>query len=204
MSETGTNIVEGFRTLRVFCHEVAKMLRTADGMMEDADWTSAGNRTVDKTSRAIGEPDDWLPSLFVRCYENDDYPDLVAFVSVILRDPVVDNETEIDEALISAGYIEFEDGKEVASLDWAARAGVGHGWMGDKDGTRKDDGTLYSVNPKDDEECWDEKEWKGVARFNTFAHPLDEITSAGLLKEKVVQPLLEMLSQHGSQAGNSP
>jgi len=67
----------------------------------------------------------------------------------------------------------------------------------------KDDGTLYSVNPKDDEEYWG-KDWKGVARLNTFAHPLDEITSAGLLKEKVVQPLLEMLSKHGSQARNSP
>lgn len=52
-----------------------------------------------------------------------------------------------------------------------------------------------------------ECQWRfqeGVAKINTFAHPLDEITSAGLLKEKVVQPLLEMLSKHGSQAGNSP
>ena len=202
MSETATNIVDGFHTLRVFCHQLAKMLRTADGMMEEAEWTSAGNRAVGSTSKVIGEPDEWLPSQFFRGYENEDYPDFVPFVSVILRDPVVDNETEIDEALISAGHLEFEDGKEVSSLDWAW-AFLAHAWMADEDGTRKDDGTLYSVNPIEDE-GWGEKDWKGVARVNTFALPLDEITSAAALKEKVIQPLLEMLSQHGSQAGNSP
>jgi hypothetical protein len=197
MSETATNIVEGFRTLRIFCHELAKMLRTADGMMEEADWTSAGNRAVGSTSKVIGEPDEWLPSQFFRGYENEDYPDFVPFVSVILHDPEVDNETEIDEALISAGYLEFEDGKEVGSLDWAW-AFIAHAWMGDEDDTRKDDGTRYSVNPEEVE--WDKKAWKGVARVNTFALPLDEITSAAALKEKVIQPLLAMLLQHGSQA----
>jgi hypothetical protein len=170
-------------------------------MMEDAEWTSAGTRAVGSTSKVIGEPDEWLPSQLFRGYENEDYPDFVPFVSVILRDPVAANETKIDEALISAGYLEFEDGKEVASLDWAW-AFLAHAWMGDEDDTRKDDGTRYSVNPKEVE--WDEKFWKGVARVNTFAHPLDEITSAAALKEKVIQPLLGMLSQHASQAGNSP
>ena len=46
MSDTAKNIVDGFRTLRTFCNEVAKMFRTADGMMEDGDWTPTGNKAV--------------------------------------------------------------------------------------------------------------------------------------------------------------
>jgi len=46
MSETATNIVEGFRTLRIFCHELAKMLRTRrwhDGRRRvDVGWNQGG------------------------------------------------------------------------------------------------------------------------------------------------------------------
>lgn len=37
MSETGRNIVDGFRELRKFCGEAALLLKTADGLMQDAD-----------------------------------------------------------------------------------------------------------------------------------------------------------------------
>lgn len=196
MSETATNIAEGFRTLRVFCGEVAKMLRTADSMMDDADWAPAGNKTVGRTSQSIEKPGEWLPHQFFRCYENEDYPDLVPFVSVIVSDREDEAVTGIDNALISGGYLEFEDGKEEASLEWAW-ACVSHAWMGEEDGSRKDDGTGYSVNPVEE---WGQKYWKGLKTVKTFARPLDDITSAAALKEQVIQPLLDMLSQHSSPA----
>ena len=192
MSDTARNIVDGFRTLRAFCTEAAKMLKTADGMMEDGDWTPTGNKAVSSTSRLIGEPDSWLPTEFFRYYEHEDHPNFLPFVSVLLHDPEPENETVINEALISAGYIEFEKGTEYSLKDWywVCRS---HLFMGDEDGNRKDDGTCYSVNPH--EEDFSEKDWIGVSKANTFAYPLDDITSGDVLKEKIVQPLLGLLPQ---------
>jgi hypothetical protein len=190
MSESAKNVVDGFRTLRTFCGEVAKMLKAADGMMEDGGWTPTGNRAVSYTSRVIGDPDRWLPTEFFRYYEHEDHTDLLPFVSVLLHDPEPENETVVVEALISGGYVKFEDGSEHAlkDWDWVCRS---HLFMEDEDGNRKDDGAHYSVNPQ--KEAWSEKEWIGAVKVNTFAHPLDDIESTEKLSEKIVQPLLDML-----------
>ena len=168
------------------------MLKTADGMMEDGDWTPINKRAVSRTSQAIGEPDSWLPTEFFRYYEHEDYPNLLPFVAVSLHDPEVENETVINEALISAGFVEFEEGTEYALGDWywVCRS---HLFMGDEEGDRKDDGARYSINPHEKE--WSPRDWIGAKKVNTFAHPLDVITSSEDLKQKIVQPLLDLLSQ---------
>ena len=67
----------------------------------------------------IGDRTSGCRASFFAVTRMKDYPDLVPFVSVIVSDPEEEEETVIDEALISAGYIEFEGGKEVVSLEWA-------------------------------------------------------------------------------------
>ena len=40
MTDTGRNIVNGFRELRDFCREVALLLKTANGCMKEHNWTA--------------------------------------------------------------------------------------------------------------------------------------------------------------------
>lgn len=193
MSDSAKNVVDGFWTLRTFCGEVAKMLKAADGMMEDGNWTPIGNRAVSYTSQVIGDPDRWLPTEFLRYYKHEEHPDLLPFVSVLLHDSEPENETVVTEALISGGYVTFEDGSEHALKNWywVCRS---HLFMADEDGNRRDDGTQYSVNPQKEKEEWGD-DWGLAVKLNTFAHPLDDIASADELKKKIVQPLLDILPQ---------
>ena len=85
MSETGRNIVDGFRELRKFCREVALLLKTADGFMQEGDWTPIPRTTVvGSVSGRLDSPDYWLPTEFSRYYKHDQFPHLLPYIAVLL------------------------------------------------------------------------------------------------------------------------
>ena len=187
MGETGKNIVDGFRTLRKFCNEVSIMLKTADGMMEDANWMPISNKTLDTTS-VISNPDWWMPYELFRYYQHDEFPHLLPYIAINLDDPLKDeNDIVINEALVSAGMIDYGSGNNYQDFEyWFCRA---HLFMED----REDNGKLFFIDNPHQE--WEDKEWVGAIKVTTFAHPLDTITNSDILKSKIVQPLIDAIQR---------
>lgn len=197
MSNTGTNIVDGFRALRDFCKEVALLLKTATGLMDDEGWTVTKPDAVFEGKRDIGRPEWWLPYEFCRFFENSAFPDRLPFIAVNLDDPDK-NEPPVTIALLSAGCIIFEAGKQRVKVEHTlARF---HLFMGHK---RKDDGTLFVSEPPTEPEEWD---WEGkgitppgIFRFTTFGYPLEEISDRNL-RQKIIEPLLKLIEDEAEHA----
>lgn len=192
MSESGKNIVDGFREIRIFCKEVSLMLITADGFMKEAGWIPwPRSSVIGNRSGAVDEPERWFPYEFSRFYKKTLSKRVLPFIAVLLDDPCIEeNKTLMSEALLTAGYIDYGE-KEAEIWDyWYSRS---HLFMAKKEGNRLDNGKIYSALTQD---IWNEDEIKGGAvRVVTFAFPLDEITDGNSLKNKIVQPLLNELNK---------
>jgi hypothetical protein len=181
MCETGRNIVNGFRELREFCNQVSLLFRTADGLMLQAEWRPIPRSSVvGSGSGAVDAPDWWLPFDLSRFYRHGDFPHLLPYIVVNLDDPEKENETEIDEALLSAGWLDYGVGKKCESWDyWYCRAHLY--WE-----SRDDSGKLTTLtNPK----SWDFP--SAITKVSTFAYPLQEITTPDMLNKRIVQRLLD-------------
>jgi hypothetical protein len=195
MSETGRNISNGFATLREFCKNVALMLKTADALMDRHCWGLAAPLAYSNTSRSIDQPEIWLPSEFCRFYKNPQHSHLLAFIAVNLCDPVKANVTIVDEALISAGWFEWQAGKEPKDWDyWYCRAHIFR-----KD--RQDNGTVISSDDPCQQVC---RNFSGeVTKVTTFAYPLDSVTSSETLQKVIVNPLITEIANRSSSANRS-
>ncbi len=143
MNETGKNIVEGFRELRKFCNDVASLLQTANGMMEKEGWQYILKKgtTAVYGSQKLDASEEWLPETFFCFYKNESRSNLLPFISVVIGDSV--GEVQIDEALITAGWIDYGPGVDAVEK-WKKdySASYLHVWMDSrkKDGNRTDNG----------------------------------------------------------------
>jgi hypothetical protein len=186
MSETGKNIVDGFRQLREkFCGNASVLFMTADQMMKEAGWSPIPRTGVyGNLSGAVDAPGLWLPTEFFRYYKNSKAKHFLPYIAILLDDPYKENQSVIEQALLSAGWIDYGTGNECKNWEyWYCRC---HLWTDD----REYDGKMYKHKPKND---WDEPS-VFAAKATSFAHPLDKITSSAILKEKVVEPLLKEIS----------
>ena len=186
MSETGRNIVDGFRQLRDrFCRNASVLFVTADQMMKEGGWTPVPRTGVlGNLSGAVDSPGCWLPTEFSRYYRHSGKKHLLPYIAILLDDPVKDNGSVIEEALLSAGWVDYGAGNECKN--WSYYYSRCHLWTGD----REYKGKMHRHKPKTD---WDEPSILAV-RATSFAYPLDKITSSATLKEKVVTPLLDGVS----------
>lgn len=178
MSRTTEDIVKCFNQLRDFCREVSTLLATADTLVGDKGWISAcGSRAVADRSDASYYPLKWIPAAFARLYVNNDRPNILAFVTVIVGG--YEEKEKISEALVSGGWLEYAPGTVIGN-DWYWWYTRWHSWIID----RQDNGKLYPrvvTKPK---------QAPGVLKVTTFAYPLDVITSGEVFKEIIVDRLL--------------
>lgn len=194
MSESGKNIVDGFRVLRKFCNDVSLMLTTANGLMREGGWTRVSKRTPAVETRGdLDDPNCWLPDAFFCFYEHDQIPHLLAFVAIHVDDLQTQDPSLVTEAVVSAGCLDYGAGTN-AKGDWGKdySACYSHLWVKN----RVDDGTVFSGDAVE-LYGWDDTS-VGAVKVTTFAHPLDEITSSQTLKQKIVQPLLAAISKEAS------
>lgn len=182
MNETSRNIVDGFRTLREFCRQVALLLTTADTLMQERGWESRlGSRALGYQSKSIKEPKFWLPSFFGRFYKTQKYAHLLPFISVLIEN--LKNPKLINEAMITAGWVDYGVGNKCGVWKpWFCRW---HLWMTD----REDDGQLHKQDPRKEWKRWSKSVPEGVVEGVTFGYPLDVIVSAQALEEKIVERL---------------
>lgn len=131
-------------------------------------------------------PDAWLPTDFSRFYEHEGFPHLLPYVAVLVE-YVFDEPSHIEEALLSAGWVDYGVGN--AAENWEYHFCNWHLCMQD----REDNGKLCSEDPW---QTWkDERPPAGVVKATTFAYPLDQIASSETLNAKIVQRLLAEMSK---------
>ena len=190
MNENGINIVNGFRTLRKFCGQVSLLLTTADGLMQELDWRqAAGSTAIADLSKSVHSPDGWLPCYFCRFYEHSEYKHLLVFISVLVEE--IEQPELIDQAIVTAGWIDYGVGNKRG--DWQYWFSQWHLWMSEPthDGRLREDDTRVE---------WKTNAPKGVLKAATFAHPLDEITSGDVLKERIVTRLVAEIDKAGQES----
>lgn len=196
MTESAVNIVAGFRTLRKFCESVGELLDNANELMKEEGWKPIKKIPVFEVCSDLESANTWLPDTFFCYYTHAEHQHRLPFVAVLLDDLIDDDPDPncVKEPLISAGWADYPIGsnakKELGDEDF--RIHYGHLWLGN----RRDDGTVSSGDAKnllEDEE--DEDVVSKVVEITTFAHPLELITDSESLKQKVVQPLLNLLSK---------
>lgn len=192
MSETAQNIVQCFDQMRGFCRNVAILLSTCDTVLGDNGWQpQGGSRYVTDRSDSSSYPHKWIPAGFGRLYLNDVRPNVLAFVCVLVGR--YDDPSRIKQALLSAGYFEYEEDSVVGNRwdYWFARW---HSWMPD----RTDNGEWCLQQTEKLKKDHD------IERVRTFALPLDEVTSGGALKEKVVDRLLANIAEEVKAVESRP
>ena len=188
MTDSHENLVAVFRSLRVFCNDVSKLLQVATARMADKGWCPTQPTAVFESSRAIDRPNVWLPYEFCRFYACPQVPELVCFVAVNIGYPK--DAFPMINALLSAGCITFDSKQKcVETSHWMARW---HLFMDD----RTDNGMIFRDEPP---KAWKAEEgWPppaGIIKVETFAYPLVEIKDGETLAEKIIAPLMKLVKE---------
>ena len=108
-------------------------------------------------------------------YKNEQYPQLLISISVLLDD--FDGKNEIKEPLISAAIFDYSPKDEIDNWDyWYSRLHL-------SSPTRRDDGEFEAYDPN---KRLDEKNKHPVNTIHSLAIPLVEIKHSKCLNDKVI------------------
>lgn len=185
MSNDGENILKLVKQMRQLCEQISLLLRTSDEQMTKADWNSETNTAIADSSSSLLNPAYWIPIVVFRFYKHKDYPNRLAYVSVLLDDHW-DREYTIKEPLVTAGF--FDYGRANVSDDWEYRYARFYGKLL-KDRGLKADGQPFHFEkmmlPSDKQGNFEGGE--------VFALPLVSITNANDVESRITNKLLNLL-----------
>lgn len=190
MSSDGENILKAIKQTRSICEQISLLLRTLDEQMKKGDWNSEGNLAIVETSTSILQPMQWVPSDIFRFYRNEDYPNRLAYVSVLLDDDKW-REYTIKEPLVTAGFFDYghvKVGEQGGNwLYWYARY---YGYLAKEKGLSPD-GQPFHFDPRTARTG----DWGKFESAEVFALPLTSITNARNAKSMITDKLLELLKE---------
>lgn len=184
---TGPELLQSIRGVRNFFADLSGLLRASDALMGERSWEAVGDATcLFWNSASVEKGTYWIPRVAARHYVCPNHtPRTVAIVSLLIDDFEMDY--ELKEPVVAAAYFVLRD--DIPSDQcWMDR------WHACWCGYRKVplDGSPYTVDTSD-------KLWKPAHRFKhmqVFGRPLVEITNQVLLQEKVIDPLLALVSSY--------
>lgn len=193
----GSELLSNLKGTRKFFSDLGRLLTAADGIMNEKGWESNGDSSCTFwTSASVSKGSLWLPRVAARHYVCPEHaPKTVAIITVILDDH--DLGFTITEPFVSASYFVLMDEIPESNcfLDkWHAL------WGGYREITL--DGTPETVND-------DDEHWKPSNRFKhmrVFGRPLLEIGNQESLLERIVNPLIGLVSAYhkpGEVSGKS-
>lgn len=186
MSEDGKNILKAIKQNKKFFEEVALLLKTSDEQMLEKGWYADGNAAIYDMSKSLNEPQRWIPYYLFRIYFNDEYENILAYISILLDDDVWGN-YKITEPIITAGYFDY-GGNEVDYEPWITK------WYGYWMEKGREDGIIYEAKKNWKTEFAEKFDWKVHFEFyKFFGIPLTLITNASELESKIVNRLLDMI-----------
>lgn len=200
---------ESFRNITTFFEEIAIILRDCDRLMGENGYTIFSNRNktlaVYEMSKSLENPKGWIPSYVGRAYvleddfEDNSYSD-IKFISIFLRygsGGTHDVEMVNNIPLIVAGVIYVNNPDEYKFEPWDSKSWFWkdnsdydkyqsdeyHRWI---NADAKADGTVVKLYPSND------PDWANVKKLLTFAYHLEDIKSTKILKEKIVDKIIEI------------
>ena len=183
----GKELLESIKSLRNFMGDISQLLITADGLMGEESWEPLwGSSCLGDMSYHVSMGHKWMPREAWRPYKNTElYPNVIAIITVFLDD--YQREYRLNEPIVSASYFVFSEDKEEGDIKldfWHTRC---FGWC-----KTPPDGTQDSIDKY-------KPEWKanyGWNHMEAFGWPLVEITNETSLKDRIIDPLLEMIDKH--------
>ncbi|MEZ6070531.1 MAG: hypothetical protein R3C10_09720 [Pirellulales bacterium] len=187
-------IAQTFGELRHTCEGIATLLRTADEIVSRQGWISlqAGRRTSYSGSDALLSPTYWLPRRFFRYFSCKERTNLLAYVAIVF-DPPVSMNPDGGTTILTAGILQYESAAgwnveldEYSIFDW-------HLYRQDR--TYHGHATPHAVPF-----AWNvptlpmalEVEANKVRVAATVGRPIHEVSTAEILKNDVIDPLLAL------------
>jgi hypothetical protein len=197
---SGPNTLAALRQVRGLMEQVSKMLLSADEMMKAGGWLQRlGNTAIVNGSYTVGTPTGWMPYEIFRFYRHAQDPALQIVVPCITVQLDGENRGKaITEPLICAIAYEYEStgaiptGATLYNTDW---------WHLAID-SRTDDGARVVVEPAIQ---WPTDDLsQRIKRMQSFARPLVAIHDGAALRDLIVQPLLDILSEIKAANSSTP
>jgi len=181
MSEDGKNIMAMIKQMGTLFDNVQKLLMTIDDKMNEKNWEALNNTVMSERSGSIQNPQKWLPDVLFRHYKNNDYKNLLVFISILLNDDQF-GEYTISEPYLSIGFFDYVNEVDVPEY-WHAR------WFGYFIKKVEDNKIIdsYPGWEKDRKAKYPFKHWK------CFGLPLTDITNDKDIEQKIINPLLSIL-----------
>lgn len=180
-----------FNCLRHLYRQGQQLLLDSDRLLGDRGWEPVSGTGPAEFSYSITAPDKWYARWAARFYlpqstleaETDECSvETMLFVSIQFAS---DHDTDVDEPLISAGYVLFS---ERLALDQARKAWGNSYWLCKSGlyGEPMPDGTGWRE--------WDPSRWIQLAQcVRAFTVPLYSITSSDALDKLVIDKLVSAL-----------
>lgn len=190
MSNEGEEISKLFKTARQICDQIGLLLRTADEQMLKNDFKSESNTALEGISYSILNSSQWVPTYAFRYYRHKDNPKLLAFISVLMDDDVVERHYSVKEPYVTAGILSFNKSNVPLSGNyWLAKY---FGYML-KNSQAIADGTVYQSEPYTEGDLT-------LKYAEVFAQPLTKIKNANDIQDLIIKNLINLFRKECDQA----
>lgn len=177
MSSDSQTMTRTMQQLKAIYDQVSLLLRTADELMQDAEWSSNSNTAYFEGSVAIYKPRAWAPTVIQRTYVNEELKHHLKMISVVLDD---ENHPLRNGAIIIGTTVTGQSPD--ASPGWVAWDAY---WWHRQFHSDSEDSTVHTIYPQtvypQDERMLD--------HVTVFARPLTAITDTDTLSEYIIEPL---------------
>lgn len=178
-----SGILEAMRKVRGLMIDVAMLLKEADARMLNAGWGLRNNDGLALLGAgySINTARNWIPYRAFQFYGRDDRETLVPCIAVLLDEEKVGD--RLTQPVVSGLVLRFDGANEpprgpalYAAADW-------HLYVPN----RKDDGTAVRYTPEVIGKT------SAAIAVQSFAVPLIEITSREEVRQRIVDPLLQII-----------
>ena len=187
MTEDGEKILKFIKEIRRFSNDIALLLLTVDECMKNEGWIIATKTKLaySDSSYSLDDADKWYPHYLFRFYRNQNYPSLLAFVSIILDDDYYKEFDEyLTEPIISAGFYDYGESEiEEPSKNWWYWYAQIFGYYS----KLEENGIIYCT--KDD---WD-YDFCDFQYFKCFGLPMTSISDGSKIESLIVNRLISLI-----------
>ncbi len=193
-TEEGQKINTLIEETKKFYRNLALLLESAEDLLGNEQWesASAGNQVWINSSTSLKSPDLWFPKEVFRFFKNENRPNVLVFICVLL-DPRDEGYERFPEPLVSATW--FDYGKEsVTDSSWEPWYSRWHMYLPFR--YREWIQQEVSDLPERERKRHDYK----FERVRSLVVPLAGIANAESLRSDIIDPLLEDIEKN-SQSG---
>jgi hypothetical protein len=180
MNEDSRIIVDTIRQMKLIYQQVSRFLETSDSLMRESSWDTESNTAI-YGSAAVYNPTQWLPSVAMRSYKSDEFPDTKRILAIQLDK---DDEPDFEPIIIGTILVKNDIGDQ--SFEWKDWDSY---WWYREYSSQNNEGLIEKIEPQ----VVYPKDKRGLTAVHVFALPLISIENSESLKNKVINRLLSKI-----------